>query len=390
LLDKEVAVYTGSTRCCNIEFYGVLPQDYSKQIKWLPAVESGLPNPITIVAMDALKKNPKKSDIYSTDELFWLFRKATAAFTAAKMHGHAAVHTGAWGAGVFNGSVVVGFVIQALAAAAAGVQMMYHHLAPNTPELAPALAFIAQLGMSDQHVAINRPNLTTPWGFGIGQEQINISRIKIVAPGGCSDGILHPNDIVNTINGISIAGMAHKDIVDVIMSTTKLRVSVGRADPGAGGSGCSVADALVQLANVATVGDVPACWKTRGTKMMMPGGGSGAGRAHSRPQPQVAQHQWQWLGPGGRWYNQSWQSNDLIEKNYMYGARFSSGSYTRGCHWFPRLLALSEQACDQWHSSRVSSFLSSSHCKLRPNTEGTRHRTWCSLCLEEAGNKPGM
>jgi hypothetical protein len=28
------------------------------------------------------------------------------------------------------------------------------------------------------------------------------------------------------------------------------------------------------------------------------------------------------------------------------------------------------QACDQWHSSRASSFLTSSHCKLRPNTEG--------------------
>jgi hypothetical protein len=27
-------------------------------------------------------------------------------------------------------------------------------------------------------------------------------------------------------------------------------------------------------------------------------------------------------------------------------------------------------ACDQWHSSRASTFLTSSHCKLRPNTEG--------------------
>jgi hypothetical protein len=30
----------------------------------------------------------------------------------------------------------------------------------------------------------------------------------------------------------------------------------------------------------------------------------------------------------------------------------------------------SEQACDQWRFSRVSTFLTSSHCKLRPNTEG--------------------
>jgi hypothetical protein len=33
--------------------------------------------------------------------------------------------------------------------------------------------------------------------------------------------------------------------------------------------------------------------------------------------------------------------------------------------------ASSEQACDQWHSSRVFTFLTSSHCKLHPNTEGT-------------------
>jgi ABC-type multidrug transport system fused ATPase/permease subunit len=40
----------------------------------------------------------------------------------------------------------------------------------------------------------------------------------------------------------------------------------------------------------------------------------------------------------------------------------------------PTLLASSEQSseqvCDQWHSSRVSTFLTCSHCKLRPNTEG--------------------
>ena len=28
--------------------------------------------------------------------------------------------------------------------------------------------------------------------------------------------------------------------------------------------------------------------------------------------------------------------------------------YTHGCHWFPHLLASSEQACDQWHSSWVA------------------------------------
>jgi ankyrin repeat protein len=49
---------------------------------------------------------------------------------------------------------------------------------------------------------------------------------------------------------------------------------------------------------------------------------------------------------------------------------FSAEIYTRGCHWIPRLLASSEQTCAQWHSSRKSTFLTSSHCKLRPTTEG--------------------
>jgi hypothetical protein len=43
-----------------------------------------------------------------------------------------------------------------------------------------------------------------------------------------------------------------------------------------------------------------------------------------------------------------------------HGARFSTEIYTRACHWFPRLLRLKLlQTCDQWHSSRVSTFLTS-------------------------------
>jgi hypothetical protein len=38
---------------------------------------------------------------------------------------------------------------------------------------------------------------------------------------------------------------------------------------------------------------------------------------------------------------------------YVYGARFSTEMYARGCHWIPRMFASSEHACNQWHSSRV-------------------------------------
>jgi hypothetical protein len=42
------------------------------------------------------------------------------------------------------------------------------------------------------------------------------------------------------------------------------------------------------------------------------------------------------------------------------------------------------QACDQWHSSQVSTFLTSPHCKLRPNTEGTVRVFRQKFTLEDA------
>jgi hypothetical protein len=42
-----------------------------------------------------------------------------------------------------------------------------------------------------------------------------------------------------------------------------------------------------------------------------------------------------------------------IPQRDVYGACFSTEICTRGCHWFPCLLACSEHACDQWYSSRV-------------------------------------
>jgi hypothetical protein len=57
----------------------------------------------------------------------------------------------------------------------------------------------------------------------------------------------------------------------------------------------------------------------------------------------------------------------------MHGARFSTEVYSRGVPLrFTPLLRLKKRchACGQWRSSRVSTFLTGSHCKLRPNTEG--------------------
>jgi hypothetical protein len=66
-----------------------------------------------------------------------------------------------------------------------------------------------------------------------------------------------------------------------------------------------------------------------------------------------------------------------------HGARFLTEIYTRGCHWFHTPVRLKLlHACDQWHSSRVSTFLTSSHCKSRPNAEGICFRLQTKTKME--------
>jgi hypothetical protein len=54
---------------------------------------------------------------------------------------------------------------------------------------------------------------------------------------------------------------------------------------------------------------------------------------------------------------------------------FSTGFCSRGWHWFPRLLARSKHACDQWHSARVITTSYRADLKICPNTEGNGART---------------
>jgi hypothetical protein len=69
--------------------------------------------------------------------------------------------------------------------------------------------------------------------------------------------------------------------------------------------------------------------------------------------------------------------NALDHSSTGYGARFDGKLHSRmPLVPTPARLKLL-QACDQWHSSRVSPFLTSSHCKLRPNTEGLPPPTRC-------------
>jgi hypothetical protein len=59
----------------------------------------------------------------------------------------------------------------------------------------------------------------------------------------------------------------------------------------------------------------------------------------------------------------------------VYSERFPTGFCTRGCHCSHACCSKLEHACDQWHSSRVFTPLTGSHCILGPNTEGTRPQT---------------
>jgi hypothetical protein len=59
---------------------------------------------------------------------------------------------------------------------------------------------------------------------------------------------------------------------------------------------------------------------------------------------------------------------------YVRCAFFGRNLHSRMPLSFTPLLRLKRcHACDQWHSSRVSMFLTDSHCKLRPNAEGLRY-----------------
>jgi hypothetical protein len=68
---------------------------------------------------------------------------------------------------------------------------------------------------------------------------------------------------------------------------------------------------------------------------------------------------------------QTWWNNEHADSGQhailVYGARFDKKGHSRMSH----ACSLEASACDQWHSSRVSTFLPvHSYCKLGPNTEG--------------------
>lgn len=135
---NEVWILKGAPRYAELGWYGRPPKDALKKVKLLnPAEDHTRP---TVIAMDAIKAS---FEVYEEPHLKMMFTKAYTGFVAAKDNGQDEVATGSWGCGAFYNSDPVMFVIQALAANAAKVKLVYHVLGDGK-RLAPGFALLEE------------------------------------------------------------------------------------------------------------------------------------------------------------------------------------------------------------------------------------------------------
>ena len=87
------------------------------------------PKACTFIEIDALKM--ARGTHYDRAELKHTFRKAILGFAGAKHRGVDVVHTGEWGCGVFYNNYTLMRLVQCIAAALAGVKLIYHEPAGN-------------------------------------------------------------------------------------------------------------------------------------------------------------------------------------------------------------------------------------------------------------------
>lgn len=77
-------------------------------------------------------------------------------------------------------------------------------------------------------VTIDRPNLQTSYGFGLGEADDGTKIISSVAPAGVSAGKLQVADVIQSINGQAVTGVAHSDVVGTITSVVELSIVLVR------------------------------------------------------------------------------------------------------------------------------------------------------------------
>jgi len=138
----EAWLLVGGLRYADVPWYGRTPKDGLQRLQCVSPADDDAPP--TVLAIDAIKADFKK---YEKAHLFMMLVKAYVGFAAAKedpdLGGATCISTGSWGCGAFYNNERVMFVVQALAANLAGVNLMYHSLGDGL-SLTPAFQFLEE------------------------------------------------------------------------------------------------------------------------------------------------------------------------------------------------------------------------------------------------------
>eukprot|EP00041_Stephanoeca_diplocostata_P035561 m.1258860 g.1258860 ORF g.1258860 m.1258860 type:complete len:2861 (-) comp24723_c1_seq1:425-9007(-) len=78
------------------------------------------------------------------------------------------------------------------------------------------------------HVVVERASLQDSFGLGVGPTNQGEHLVTMTAAGGCCDGKLATGDKIQSINGTSVQGIAHQDVVQMIKEQTRLELVVQR------------------------------------------------------------------------------------------------------------------------------------------------------------------
>eukprot|EP00931_Biecheleriopsis_adriatica_P102061 TRINITY_DN77087_c0_g1_i1.p1 TRINITY_DN77087_c0_g1~~TRINITY_DN77087_c0_g1_i1.p1 ORF type:complete len:424 (+),score=96.58 TRINITY_DN77087_c0_g1_i1:169-1440(+) len=141
---NEAWILRGAPRFAKLGWYGRTPKNAISKVTLLDPEQDRFTSP-TVIAMDAIKAS---FETYRREHLEMMLVKAYTGFVAARedldFGGQELVATGSWGCGAFYNSEPVMFVVQALAANAAGVRLTYHVLGDGR-RLAPAFELLEDM-----------------------------------------------------------------------------------------------------------------------------------------------------------------------------------------------------------------------------------------------------
>jgi len=125
---NEAWILRGAPAFAEVPWYGRTPKDGLQKVRLLNPIDDQHTAP-TVVAIDAIKASFTH---YRREYLEMMILKAYIGFAAAKadedLGGETLIATGSWGCGAFHNNECVMFVVQALAANAAGVCLTHHVL----------------------------------------------------------------------------------------------------------------------------------------------------------------------------------------------------------------------------------------------------------------------